>query len=200
MIISKTPYRLSFFGGGTDYNSWFEENESIVLAAAIDYYCYISIRKLPPFFNYKYSIRYREREIVNSINQIKHPSVKQCFKAFLSERDNLEMLCPNCHSQTDTYAGRNTKRIKNIRVKKCEECGEPSSKYTKHGLCNSCYRKSTRVIERPDKETLLKEIILLGFVGTGEKYKVSDNAIRKWCKSYGLPTNKKGIITYRSVV
>ena len=92
MIVSRTPFRISFFGGGTDFPIWYKKYGGSVISTTIDKYCYINLRKLPPFFNYKYSIRYREREIVNSINQIKHPSVKHCFKAFLSERDNLEIV------------------------------------------------------------------------------------------------------------
>ena len=90
MIISKTPYRLSFFGGGTDYNSWFEENESIVLAAAIDYYCYISIRKLPPFFDHKHRIVYSKIENVQNISEIDHPSVRECLN-FMKMQDGYEI-------------------------------------------------------------------------------------------------------------
>ena len=56
MIVSKTPYRISFFGGGTDYPKWYNENYGSVLSTSIDKYCYISCRQLPPFFNHKYKI------------------------------------------------------------------------------------------------------------------------------------------------
>ena len=55
MIISKTPYRISFFGGGSDYPSWFNENEGKVISTTIDKHLYISCRYLPNFFNHKYS-------------------------------------------------------------------------------------------------------------------------------------------------
>ena len=50
MIITRTPFRLSFFGGGTDYNPWYEENSGLVLATGLGYYCYLTVRHLPPFF------------------------------------------------------------------------------------------------------------------------------------------------------
>ena len=62
MIISRTPFRISFFGGGTDYPIWYRENGGAVLNTTIDKYCYISCRFLPPFFDYKYRIRYSLRE------------------------------------------------------------------------------------------------------------------------------------------
>ena len=58
MIISRTPYRLSFFGGGTDYPDWYLNHGGTVLATSIDKYCYLMCRNLPPFFEHKYAIRY----------------------------------------------------------------------------------------------------------------------------------------------
>ncbi len=52
MIITRTPYRLSFFGGGTDYNPWFEENGGLVLAVGLAHYCYLTVRYLPPSFSH----------------------------------------------------------------------------------------------------------------------------------------------------
>jgi len=76
MIISKTPFRISFFGGGTDYPSWSSKNGGTVLSTTIDKYCYISCRYLPPFFDHKYRIVYSQIENVKDINDIKHPAVK----------------------------------------------------------------------------------------------------------------------------
>lgn len=76
MIISRTPFRISFFGGGTDYPAWFRENGGTVLATAIDKYCYISCRYLPPFFEHKYRIVYSNIENVREIAQIKHPAAR----------------------------------------------------------------------------------------------------------------------------
>ena len=69
MIISRTPYRISFFGGGTDYPQWFQEYGGSVLATSIDKYCYISCRYLPPFFDHKYRIVYSRIENVANINE-----------------------------------------------------------------------------------------------------------------------------------
>jgi D-glycero-alpha-D-manno-heptose-7-phosphate kinase len=76
MIISRTPFRISFFGGGTDYPAWYRKYGGMVLGTAIDKYCYISVRYLPPFFNYKYRIVYSQMEYVNSVSEIQHPAVK----------------------------------------------------------------------------------------------------------------------------
>jgi len=79
MIISRTPFRISFFGGGTDYPAWYKENGGAVLSTAINKYCYITCRYLPPFFDYKYRIRYYQREEANQIGDIKHPAVRECL-------------------------------------------------------------------------------------------------------------------------
>jgi len=76
MIISKTPYRISFFGGGTDYPVWYKENGGAVLATTIDKYCYITCRYLPPFFRHNHRIVYSKVENVENISQIRHPSVR----------------------------------------------------------------------------------------------------------------------------
>ena len=80
MIISRTPFRVSFFGGGTDYPAWYREHGGSVLSAAINKYCYITCRYLPPFFEFKYRVRYYQREEANSIDQIAHPSVRECLR------------------------------------------------------------------------------------------------------------------------
>ncbi len=79
MIISRTPFRISFFGGGTDYPAWYREHGGAVLSTAINKYCYITCRYLPPFFDYKYRVRYYQREEANSIDEIQHPSVRECL-------------------------------------------------------------------------------------------------------------------------
>ena len=80
MIISRTPFRISFFGGGTDYPIWYEKNNGAVLSATINKYCFITARYLPPFFDYKYRIRYYKHEETKNIESIKHASVKECIK------------------------------------------------------------------------------------------------------------------------
>jgi D-glycero-alpha-D-manno-heptose-7-phosphate kinase len=76
MIISRTPFRISLFGGGTDYPAWFHEHGGAVLGMAIDKYCYISVRPLPPFFEHRHRIIYSKVESVREISEIQHPSVR----------------------------------------------------------------------------------------------------------------------------
>ena len=82
MIISKTPYRISFFGGGSDYPSWYIKNGGAVLSTTIDKYIYISCRYLPPFFEHKYRVVWSKIENVKSINEINHVAVKEMLKYF----------------------------------------------------------------------------------------------------------------------
>ena len=82
MIISKTPYRISFFGGGSDYPAWYMKNGGMVLSATIDKHVYISCRNLPPFFNHTHRIVWSKIETVKSINEIKHRAVREMFKYF----------------------------------------------------------------------------------------------------------------------
>lgn len=91
MIISRTPLRISFFGGGTDYPAWYDKNGGAVLSASIDKYCYITCRYLPPFFDYKHRIRYYKREETKSIDEIEHPSVRECLK-FRDIKDGVEIV------------------------------------------------------------------------------------------------------------
>ena len=76
MIITRTPFRISFFGGGTDYPAWYQEHGGTVLATTIDKYCYISCRYLPPFFEHKHRIVYSHIENVRHLDEIKHPAVR----------------------------------------------------------------------------------------------------------------------------
>ncbi|MDO8501402.1 MAG: hypothetical protein Q7S20_06135 [Gemmatimonadaceae bacterium] len=76
MIITRTPFRISFFGGGTDYPAWYQEPGGVVLATTIDKYCHISCRHLPPFFEHKHGIVYSRIENVREIDEIEHPAVR----------------------------------------------------------------------------------------------------------------------------
>ena len=91
MIITRTPYRLSFFGGGTDYNPWFEEHRGMVLAVGLAHYCYLTVRHLPPFFSEHSSrIVYSKIESVNNHKEIQHPSVRGCLQ-FLKVDEGIEI-------------------------------------------------------------------------------------------------------------
>jgi D-glycero-alpha-D-manno-heptose-7-phosphate kinase len=76
VIISRTPFRISLFGGGTDYPAWFREHGGSVVGTAIDKYCYISVRRLPPFFEHHSRIVYSEVELVHDVSEIRHPAVR----------------------------------------------------------------------------------------------------------------------------
>ncbi len=92
MIISRTPFRISFFGGGTDYPPWYKQHGGAVLSTSFDKYCYITCRELPPFFDHKYRIAYSKVENAKEIIDIEHPAVR----AVLSEMNldhGLEVHC-----------------------------------------------------------------------------------------------------------
>ena len=84
MIITRTPFRISFFGGGTDFPDFFNVYGGSVLSTSINKYCYIVTRTLPPFFDYKYLIRYSEIETGKEINSIQHPVVRECLKKYIT--------------------------------------------------------------------------------------------------------------------
>ena len=80
MVISRTPFRISFFGGGTDYPAWVSEHGGAVLATTINKYSYLNVRYLPPFFWHKYRIVYSKNEMCNSIDEIAHPAVRETIR------------------------------------------------------------------------------------------------------------------------
>ncbi len=75
MIISRTPFRVSLFGGGTDYPAWYRRYGGAVIGTTIDKYCYLSVRYLPPFFEHKHRIVWSQIELPNDVEEIKHPAV-----------------------------------------------------------------------------------------------------------------------------
>ena len=91
MIISRTPFRISFFGGGTDYPIWYNENEGRVINVSIDKYCFVNLRELPPFFDYKYRLRYFKREEVSTLDEIQHPSIRECLR-YLNISKNIDLV------------------------------------------------------------------------------------------------------------
>jgi D-glycero-alpha-D-manno-heptose-7-phosphate kinase len=91
MILCRTPYRISFFGGGTDYPAWYRDNGGAVLSTSINKYSYITCRYLPPFFEYKHRIRYFQREEAKTIDEIRHPSIRECLR-FLSIENGIDIV------------------------------------------------------------------------------------------------------------
>lgn len=80
MIITKTPFRMSFFGGGTDMESFFREYGGAVLSTTFDKYCYVNVRHLPRFFNYSTELSYSKTERVTEIDEIQHPAIRNAMK------------------------------------------------------------------------------------------------------------------------
>ena len=98
MIISRTPYRISFFGGGTDYHTWYQKHGAAVLATTINHHCYLQCRPLPPFFGHESRIVWSRIEEVSRNAEIQHPAVKAIL-AYLNINQGVEI-----HHQGDLPA------------------------------------------------------------------------------------------------
>ena len=92
MIICRTPLRISLFGGGTDFEEWFNNNDGIVISMAINQYCYATLREIPDIHPFKYRLRYFKNEFTKSINQIRHKSIKAVLKKFDKRKKSLEII------------------------------------------------------------------------------------------------------------
>ena len=86
MIISRTPFRVSFFGGGTDYPGWYHQHGGAVLATTIDKYCYLACRYLPPFFEHRIRVVYSNIENCHSVDEIDHPAVRETLRFLEMDR------------------------------------------------------------------------------------------------------------------
>ena len=123
-----------------------------------------------------------------------------------NELDNLRFLCPNCHSQTDTYCGRNLNvelypnSIFAKKINYCIDCGDTTYD-SKASRCLSCYNK-LKSQNVPDKEELIQHLINNGskLYRSGEKYSVSDNAVKKWLIKYDIPYHSKDLKKYLSEI
>ncbi|MBN8827294.1 MAG: kinase [Sphingobacteriia bacterium] len=134
MIISRTPYRISFFGGGTDYEGWFKDNGGQVLSTTINHYCYLTYRLLPPFFDYHSRVLWSKIEEVQHNNEIIHPVVNAVLK-LLNIETGVEV-----HHQGD-LPGRS---------------GLGTSSTFTVGMLNAAYNLSDHT---PSKKQLAKEAI-----------------------------------------
>lgn len=113
--------------------------------------------------------------------------------------ENIELLCPNCHSLTDTFAGKNIKNKKNKRINKddskdmCPICGK-NLKQKKSKMCSECYKEErNKQLKEIDRDLLKNEIRIYPMTVVGKNHMVSDNTIRKWCKKLNLPYKVKEI-------
>jgi D-glycero-alpha-D-manno-heptose-7-phosphate kinase len=86
MIISRTPFRISFFGGGTDYPAWYRQHGGSVLSATINKYCYLTVRYLPPFFEHRIRVMYSIIEMCQKVEEIAHPSVRETLRYLKIDR------------------------------------------------------------------------------------------------------------------
>lgn len=136
MVISRTPFRISFFGGGTDYPAWYRKHGGSVLATTINKYCYLTARFLPPFFGDKYRIAYSKIENCKRVDEIIHPSVREIIR-FLKIEEGLEI-----HHDGDLPA----------------RSGLGSSSAFTVGLLNALYALKGHMI---NKQQLVKESIHL---------------------------------------
>jgi D-glycero-alpha-D-manno-heptose-7-phosphate kinase len=134
MIITRTPFRVSFFGGGTDYPGWFRSHGGAVLATTIDKYCYISCRRLPPFFEHKHRLVYSRIENVQEVAEIEHPAVRAVLGS-MQLNQGLEI-----HHDGDLPA----------------RSGLGSSSSFTVGLLHALHALSGRMV---DKETLARDAI-----------------------------------------
>lgn len=154
MVISRTPFRISFFGGGTDYPAWYRKNGGSVLATTINKYCYLSVRYLPPFFEHKYSIGYSQIESRNKISEIVHPSVRAILQ-YLRVNQGLKI-----HHDGDLPA----------------RSGLGSSSAFTVGLLNALYALKGKIINKKQlaKESIyIEQKILKETVGSQDQVLVS---------------------------
>ena len=136
MIISRTPFRISFFGGGTDYPVWFREHGGSVLATSINRYCYITCRFLPPFFQHKSRVVWSKIELVNDQDEVTHPIIREAVK-YLEINEGIEI-----HHEGDLPA----------------RSGLGSSSAAAVGILNALYALRGNMVS---KATLAREAILV---------------------------------------
>jgi hypothetical protein len=133
------------------------------------------------------------------------------FEKLLLEARKCILLCANCHREHHLGLMKELPKFNYIEFDKyldfvqkekydyskyCKHCGAKIYKYTDSLTCATCASKNSRKVPRPNPDILAEKIIQNGYVKTGKLYGVSDNAVRKWCKSYNMPLNKKELIIW----
>ena len=93
LIISRTPVRISLFGGGSDYRSYYERFRGAILGVTINKYTHVSVNTLSDFFDHKIRIGYSRTELVKNVDEIEHPSIRECLK-FLKNLLQKAVRCP----------------------------------------------------------------------------------------------------------
>lgn len=159
MVISRTPFRISFFGGGTDFPHWYKKHGGAVLATSIDKYCYLTVRYLPPFWGDKYRIVYSKVENCKNLSQIEHPAVGKIIK-FLKIKEGLEI-----HHDGDLPA----------------RSGIASSSAFTVGLLNALHALNGRIINKKDlaaESIYIEQKILKETVGCQDQIMVAHGGFK----------------------
>lgn len=175
MIISKTPLRISFFGGGTDYPDYFKQHGGAVLSTSIDKYVYITVNQLSLISEHRYKATYSKVEHCQSIDEIAHPSIRECLR-FLEINDGIEV-----HSISDLPA----------------KTGLGSSSTFTVGLLNALYAYKNQVIS---SIKLAQEAIYVEQKLIGEKVGVQDQSAAAVGGLNYFEFKQDGSITYKPVV
>ena len=92
MIVCRTPFRISLFGGGTDFPDWYNYNNGLIISGTIDKYCYINVRRLPFIWNFNFRLRYYKTEEVKKVNQIKHGPYREIIKLLKLDKEKIEII------------------------------------------------------------------------------------------------------------
>jgi len=190
MIISKTPFRISLIGGGTDFPSYYKNNPGLVVGGTIDKYCYVSARFLPPVFDYKHRIVWSKNEVVNNINQIIHPTVRSVFRNLniksglevhyqgdLQKNSGLGTSSSFCVGLINSLMNLHNKRINKIALAKMainieqnimkEKCGSQDQIWAAYGGFNSIqfkgksFRVKRMILTKSKLENLSKNLFLI---------------------------------------
>jgi len=189
MIIVRTPYRISFLGGGTDFPVWYNKHKGAVLSTTINKYCYVFARWLPPFFEHKHRIVYSAIELPNAIENISHPSVRETCKLLEIEQGieihhagDLPARTGMGTSSSFTVAllhalsalkgvDIDKKQLANIAIhieqKLCKECvGSQDQTASAYGGLNRIDFSSKDIVVKPiEHNTELEERLILFFTG-----------------------------------
>jgi len=227
MIITKTPFRISFFGGGTDFPKYYNKYGGCVIGTTINKYCYVSIRKLEKVFKYKYRIVWSENEILNNSSKSKNPVVKSVlsnfkpkynseihFQADLPKNTGLgssSAFCVgilNCISKFNKL-NLNKKQIANLAIKIEQKilndyCGVQDQIWSAYGGMNfiSFKKKNKFIIKKIKISKLrkkkLEENLLLMFTGKTRYSKEIERSKQKNFNNKIIFLNKIKILTYKS--
>ena len=123
MIITQTPFRMSFFGGGTDFPDFYKEHGGAVISTTFDKYCYVNVRHLPRFFDYSTELSYSKIERVTDVNDINHPAIREAMKYLDMQEIRLtyeaDLPARSGLGNIQFFCGWNVKRVLCVKGKIC---------------------------------------------------------------------------------